>query len=368
MKQDLLKSILIILACLTVVSCRKYTIPPGPTAGSSPVTGLYFLNLGEEDVSSLSFYNLNTKRVITNQYQTANGQELGQAGNDIEIYGSKMYIVVTNSNVVNIVNPQTGKLIKQDSLINSVIGPPWYGHDKQPRNIAFNNGIAYISCHDGTVAVMDTVTLSIKKTIPLPGFFYQEGLVVANNKLYVADAGLGVTNTVSVIDLATNKEIKRINLLPDPVSLAADNYGHVYVMSSYTDDFQNYNISSGGLTIIDSKTDSARFIPTVIAGPTEKTSIPITINGDLVYYATGDNKIAIYNAKTQMSVAASFVTDGTAIQYPSSIAVNSLTGEVYIGDAKDDVSNGSIDVFDKTGKLEYTIPTGVFPAGIKLLN
>jgi YVTN family beta-propeller protein len=367
MKRDLLKCITVILSCLAIASCRKYTVSPGPTGGASPSTGLYFLNLGEEGTSSLSFYNLNTK-VIIDPYQTANGQALGQAGNDIEIYGSKMYIVVTNSNVVDIVNPHTGKLIKQDSLINSVIGPPWYGHDKQPRNIAFNNGIAYISCHDGTVAVLDTVTFSIKATITLPGFFYQEGLAIANNKLYVADAGLGVTNTVSVIDLTTNKEVKRIPVIPDPVSLAADSYGNIYVLSSYTDDFQNYNISSGGLTIIDSKTDSARFVPTVIAGHTEKTSIPITVNGDLVYYATGDNKIAVYNAKTQTSVTASFVTDGTAIQYPCSIAVNALTGEVYIGDAKDDISNGSIDVFDKTGKLEYSFPTGVFPVGIKLLN
>src|ERR1700744_2632393 len=257
MRQNFLKYIRVILAGVTIASCRKYTMPPGPAGGVAPSTGLYFLNLGEEGVSSLSFYNLNTKQIITDQYHTANGQALGMDGNDIEIYGSKMYIVVTNSNVVNIVNPQTGKLIKQDSLINPVIAQPWYGHEKQPRNIAFNNGNAYVSCHDGTVVVMDTVTLSIKATIPLPGFFYQEGLAVANNKLYVADAGLGVTNTVSVIDLATNKEIKRVNLLPDPVSLAADNYGNIYVMSSYTDDFQNINVSSGGLTVIDSKTDSA---------------------------------------------------------------------------------------------------------------
>jgi YVTN family beta-propeller protein len=231
MKRFLLKSILVILVGLIIASCRKYTMPPGSVVGTSPITGLYILNDGLVDVSSLSFYNLSTRQVTPDQYFAVNGKPLGDMGNDLEIYGSKMYIVVANSDVLDIVNPKTGKLIKQDSLVNAVIGAPWYDHDKVPRNIAFYKGNAYISGHDGTVAVMDTVTLSINTTITLPGFFYQEGLAIANNKLYVADAGLGVTNTVSVIDLATNKEIKRINLLPDPVSLATDNYGNIYVMS-----------------------------------------------------------------------------------------------------------------------------------------
>ncbi len=367
-RRNLLKYILVILACLTIPSCRKYTMSPGPTGMTSPVNGLYILNTGQADTSSLSFYSLSTKQITTDQYQTANGQALGQTGNDIEIYGSKMYIVVTNSNVVDIVNPKTGKLIKQDSLLNLTIAPPWYNYKKQPRNIAFYKGSAYISCYDGTVAVMDTLTFSIKATIALPGCFYQEGLVAANDKLYVADTGLGITNTVSVIDLATNKEIKKITVIPDPVSLAADNYGNVYVLSSYTDDFQNYNISPGGLTIIDSKTDNVKPNPIPGTGHTEKSSIPITVNGDLVYYATGDNKIAVYNAKTQVPMSTSFVTDGTSIQYPYSIAVNAATGEVYIGDAKDRVSNSSIDVFDKAGKLEYVFATGINPVKIKLLN
>ena len=368
MKRNLLKYILVILVCLAIASCRKYTMSPRRGGGTFPISGLYVLNIGQADTSSLSFYSLNTKQITADQYQTANGQTLGQTGNDIEIYGSKMYIVVTNANVVDIVNPKTGKLIKQDSLLNSTIATPWYNYQKQPRNIAFYKGSAYISCYDGTVAVMDTLTLSIKATIALPGSFYQEGLVVANDKLYVADTDFGITNTVSVISLKTNKEIKKITVIPDPVSLAADSYGNVYVLSSYTDDFQSYNISPGGLTIIDSKTDNVKPNPVPGTGQIEKSSIPITVNGDLVYYATGDNKIAVYNAKTQAPISTSFVTDGTAIQFPNSIAVNAATGEVYIGDAKDRISNGSIDVFDKTGKLEYAFATGINPVKIKLLN
>jgi hypothetical protein len=381
MRRNLLKYTLVIFVSLTIASCRKYIMRPGPTDGTPPITGLYILN-DERDLSgppfysasTLSFYNLSTRQVTPDRYYSVNGKTLGYTGNDMEIYGSKMYIAVTNSGIVDIVNAKTGRLIKQDSLLNSTAGPPWYSYNKQPRNIAFYKGNVYISCYDGTVAVMDTINFSVSTKITLPGFSYLEGLVIQNDKLYVADSGIGtgVTNTISVIDLLSNKEIKRISVIPYPVSLAADSYDNVYVLSGWTDDWQQFNISTGGLTIIYSKTDSVKSSPVPGVYPA-RSNIPITVNGDLVYYDTGsdipgENKIAVYNAKTQTPVSDNFVTDGTKIQSPYSICVNPVTGEVYISDAKDGISNGSIDVFDKTGKLEYSFPAGVSPVKIKLLN
>jgi hypothetical protein len=283
-----------------------------------------------------------------------------------------MYIVLTNSSVIDIVNAKIGKAIKEVSLLDPTAPPPSY---RYPRNIAFYNGNAYISCQDGTVEVMDTINFSVNAKITLPGTYYLEGLVIQNGKLYVADSGIGtgVTNIISVIDLQSNKEIKRISVIPYPVSLAADRYGNVYVLSGFTDDWQQFNVSTGGFTIIDSKTDSVKSPPVPGMFPGRR-SIPITVNGDLVYYVgsyTGSNKIAVYNAKTQTLVRKNFITDGTNIDSPYSICANPATGEVYIADAKESsfgTSNGVVDVFDKTGKLEYTFTTGVNPVKIKLLN
>lgn len=369
MKQNLLKNALIIFICLIMASCRKGDTKPG--SGTPLGTGLYILNTGFYDgsnASSLSFYDPDHRKTTTDEYSTVNGRPLGNGGNDMEVYGSKMYIVATNSSVVDIVNPRTGKLIKETSLLNSTNSAPWYNFKKLPRNIAFYKGNAYISCYDGTIAVMDTINFSVNAVITIPKIFYLEGLVVQNNKLYVADAGLEncVTNMVSVIDLATNKEIRRINVIPSPVSLAADSYGNVYVLSNFTDDWQQFNTSLGGLTIIDSKTDTVRSqTKTELYGSAR--SIPISISRDLVYYAKG-NRIEVYNAKTQTLVSTGFVTDGTTIKTPYAICINPATDEVYISDTKDYMSNGSVDVFDKTGKLEYSFSTGFNPVKIKMLN
>src|SRR5277367_3022335 len=129
MIRNLLKYILVVLVCLTTASCRKYTMPPEPTVGTPPITGLYILN-DERDLSgppfysasTLSFYNLSTRQVTPDQYYSANGKTLGYTGNDMEIYGSKMYITVTNSGIVDIGNAKTGRLVKQDSLLNLTAG------------------------------------------------------------------------------------------------------------------------------------------------------------------------------------------------------------------------------------------------------
>src|SRR5260221_6607308 len=92
-----------------------------PTANLG--NGIYILNQGDGAGSSIKYnstltlYNYSTKALIPDQYKVANGTQIGAIGNDMEIYGSKMYIVATISGVVDILDPKTSKLIKQDSLL-----------------------------------------------------------------------------------------------------------------------------------------------------------------------------------------------------------------------------------------------------------
>jgi hypothetical protein len=120
----------------------------------------------------------------------------------------------------------------------------------------------------------------------------------------------------------------------------------------------------GGLTTIDSKSDMVKSqIPMYLT-----LYAPITIQGDSIYIITCNKNISIYNSKTQVNISDNFITDGTSINNPFSIAINPASGEVFIGDAKDFISNGSVYVFDKTGKLEYTLAAGINPGKIILFN
>ncbi|MDB5144489.1 MAG: hypothetical protein JWQ66_3202 [Mucilaginibacter sp.] len=357
MKKIKLNSLFIAFALLTVLaSCHKDKAIPNPGTPTAQRAGVYILNQGGfgSNNSTLTYYDYTTKQLTADLYKAVNGTDLGDTGNDAEIYGSKMYIVVNVSNVVDIVNAKTGKLIKQDSLVNNKAG-------REPRSVAFYKGNAFITSYDGTVAVMDTASLAITKYITVGR--NPEQLVVSNGKLYVANSG-GLSfgnpdNTVSVIDLNTLTETKKITVIANPITMTADSYGHVYVLS--VGDFASIK---PGMTIIDNTSDAVTSQTNLLLG----FNIPMAANGDFVYYATADNKIAVYNAKTQTAAQANFITDGTTITTPYAISVDAISGEVFVSDATDYSSNGTLYAFDKTGKKEYSITTGINPGKITLVN
>jgi hypothetical protein len=366
-------------------SCRKAAMK-NPTLGTVATdSGLYVLARGAYDTglivptkipynSSLTLFRFGSKTTVPDQFQAANGTALGLGGNDLGIYGSKMYIVLFQSNVVRIVDAHTGRMQKTDSFVNPGIGikPPIYSNQRLPLKVYFYNGQAFVSCADGTVAVIDTSSLAITKFITVGAYgSYPCGMVAANGKFFVAMAGGGLSDTVAVFDMNTWSEVGKIQVFPYPTSVTADNEGNVYVLSSGDANFNpNQNVypdppTLGGIVVINSKTDQIESQTAMaLASPQ-----PIMVSGNQIYYITADNKVAVVNALTQTLTTDNFITDGTPISNASAISVNPVTGEVFVADAKPYfIQNGTVYAFDKTGKLEYSFATGVDPVKLAMLG
>jgi YVTN family beta-propeller protein len=358
MKQLKLKSLFIGIAVITVLaSCHKdKKIEPTDTPADTLKTAMYILNQGNFNAnnSTLTYYNFTSKLLVPDQFKTVNSRGLGDTGNDIKIYGSKMYITVNVSSTVEVVDAKTARSIKQISFFNNTVA-------RQPRSIAFYKNMALITSYDGTVAVLDTATLAVTKYIQVGR--NPEQLVVANNKLYVANSGgLDFGNpdkTVSVVDLTTLTETKKITVGVNPVSIAADSYGDVYVVS-----FGDFDKIGPALTVINTSTDAVKSQTNLNAAY----GTPIVVAGDLAYLITADNKIQVYNVKTESVVSASFITDGTVVTTPYGIKADVSTGELFITDAKDYKSNGEVFAFDKNGKKEYSLTTGISPGAIAFVK
>lgn len=350
-----LKQIILLTAVsltLILASCHKDTkVNPQPQAVT---TGLYVLNQGlfNDNNSTLSFYSYSTKQVLPDIFSSANGHGLGDTGNDIEIYGSKTYIVVNVSSTVEVINTKTAKSVGQIKLFNGV-------NPREPRDVVFYNGNAYVTSYDGTVAVIDTAALTVSKYITVGR--NPEQLAVANGKLYVANSGgLDFPNydkTVSVIDLNTQTVTKTLNVVVNPQNVVADNYGHVYVLSA--GDYTAANPSS--LAIIDDNSDT-------VTSQTAFDGSGMTIQGDNIYFITSLGKIKLYNAKSQAVTNQNFITDDSSITTPYSVNADPATGEVFVTDAKDYASNGTLFVFDKTGKQEYSVTVGINPGKVALIK
>ncbi len=348
-----LKPILLITTTLSFIlaSCHKdKKVTP---VSVSVTSGLYVLNQGlfQDNNSTLSFYNYTNKQTTADIFSAVNTRGLGDTGNDIEIYGSKTYIVVNVSSTVEVIDTKTAKSIAQIKLFNG-------NTPREPRDIVFYKNNAYVTSYDGTVAVIDTTALSVSQYIPVGR--NPEQLTVANGKLYVANSGgLDYPNydkTVSVINLNTNTVTTTLTVGINPQNVVADAYGNVYVLSA-----GDYNTVGPSLAIIDDNTDA-------IKSQTNFDGSDMAIQGDNIFFVTSANKIEIYNAKTQSISNPGFITDGTAITTPYCVTADGTTGEVFVTDAKDYISNGTLYAFDKTGKKEYTVTVGINPGKIALIK
>lgn len=337
-----------------------------PPETVTTVQGFYLLNEGNMNMNkaSLDYYDYETGSYKRNVYGQANPDAtlgLGDVGNDIGIYGSKLYSVINNSNKIEVMDVVTAKRLKVIDIKNC-------------RYVTFANGKAYASAYDGEVqlgenspngfvAEIDTTSLSITKTVKVGR--QPEEMAVVGNKLYVANSGgyspPNYERTVSVIDLKTFTKIKDIDVAINLHRLEADEDGDLYVSSR--GDY--YDIPSK-LFVIDTKTD-------LIKKTFDIACSNLTIVGDKAYiigsefsYATFDYIInySLINVKTETLLTESFLPKAVSdeIKTPYGLAVDPVSLNVFITDAGDYVSPGKLYCIDKNGNTKFTVTTGDIPA------
>lgn len=331
--------------------------PPQPTPvdpTETAASGVYVLCEGLLDMNNatLTFYNFLNGDLDNNYFLTANGRGLGDTGNDLKTYGSKLYCVVNNSETVEIMELQTAKSLKQISLSG-----------KQPRRIAFADGYAYVCCFDGDVVKIDTTTMSVTATAQAGS--NPDGICVANGKLYVSNSG-GLNNpnygnTVTVFDLSSFSPIKEIPVVINPTRMASDNQGDVYLVS-------NGNYTSVPMTFqrIDSQVDEV-----VQTFDFAVTNFAICDNLCYFYhynYSTEQYTLKVMDVFTEQIVSDEFITDGTTLQTPYGIAVNPVNGDVYLTDAYQYTTNGDVYCFSSDGTKKFNFESGINPSCIVFLQ
>jgi DNA-binding beta-propeller fold protein YncE len=78
---------------------------------------------------------------------------------------------------------------------------------------------------------------------------------------------------------------------------------------------------------------------------------------------------AMVNTKTATVISRNFITDGTdtKIKIPYGIAVNPVNRDIYVTDAKDYVTPGTLYCFNKHGKKKWQVTAGNIPAHFAFL-
>ncbi|MBF0598280.1 YncE family protein [Faecalibacter rhinopitheci] len=340
---------------------------PEPTE----ITGFYLLNEGNlgSNKASIDFMDLASGTYSRNIYSTANPEivrSLGDVGNDIKIYGSKIYSVINASNFIEVMDLKTARHIATIPLENG-------------RYLTFSNGKGYATSYAGPIVAdsnsplgkvieFDTINFNISREVTVG--YQPDELEIVENKLYVANSGgyryPDYDRTISVVDLNTFTETNKIDVEVNLYRLKKDSEGDLYV----TTRGDYYQVASN-LYVIDSKTHQIK----------KTFNIPVsnfTIVGDYLYYYSNEfsyktfsyeKTYGIINVKTEQLVSDRLIDNPIVeqIQTPYGIAVNQFNGDVFITDAGNYVSDGFVYCFSKEGTLKWKTTAGNIPAHIAFI-
>ena len=199
--------------------------------------GVFVFNAGVQSggiEGSLSFIDTKAGEITNNVFKNVNGRSLGSTVQDGVILGSYLYIAVSESNTVEVVNKNT--------LVSAAQIKPTEAQGSKPRDIVTDGKWIYVSMLSGHVSRINPETNQIDKTVkvgPNP-----EEMVIVNGNLYVTnsdglnyEAGYVNGKSVSKISLPTFEEEKKIPVGMNPSKIAADASGNILVlcMGNYGD-------------------------------------------------------------------------------------------------------------------------------------
>ncbi len=361
MKKDFLKFMSIALLCAFFVGCSEDEPIAPPTPRESCISDYYLLNEGgwKQNNSTLDFYSQEDKSYTTNIFSIFNPDVvlgLGDTGNDLQTYGEKLYAVMNVSGLVEIMDKQSAKHLKAIDIAGV-------------RNIAFHKGYAYVSAYSspsssegvGFVAKIDTASLEIVATCEVGR--QPEALTTFDGKLYVCNSG-GYTapayeRHITVSDLTTFTEVEKIDIADNINNIICDAKGKLYIGSagdypSVSSSFYIYDIRQGTTT----------------------DTLPLAANrlwldGDKLYilgsdYVTGTQTLAVYDTASGTLNESPFPQSVTSkFAAPYDIAVDPVSKEILVCDAKDFVSLGKIYCLSPDGtNILWERTTGISPGHI----
>lgn len=357
-------------ALLLAASCAlhpaDYTDDTPPTASSDRLIilceGLWGMNN-----STLALLSHGT---LTSQWfrQQNPGKLLGDTGNDIiQVNDTLIAVSVNWSNIIQYIRPDGTAIAATENIPNN-------------RRLATDgNGFLYVTSYadHGYVAKIDLRTKQVTDTCHVG--YEPEGIAYWDGRLYVANTGgyaaqehrKGYESTVSVVDAATMRELKRIDTgCPNLygriaqwgqyacINAAGDYYSaapHTVVLNMANDEFRVYDFPATY-----SCARHGRFY----------------MIGSAYSYATGQYAFSTHTvslpsleAKEGLGEYSAAEETISSMQSPYGIYISPFSAHLYVSDARAYATNGYVHEFGTDGKpLARYLLRGVNPSGFVALS
>ncbi|KRD07268.1 hypothetical protein ASE21_17370 [Flavobacterium sp. Root901] len=308
--------------------------------------GFFILNEGSADVGSVSFSSNDFSAFTKDAYTTANGNDLvGKYLQNIFFDGDRAYIIAGGSNVINVVNRYTFKLIAK---IDSGLANPRYGVVKDGKAYV-TNANTYFSAKnpngntDDYVAVINLATNTFESKINLNATANR--LVENNGKLYITEPYNN--DKLLVVNIATKALEAPITIGSSADSIEEDN-GTLYILRGpYGDRSEIVKVKLADKSV-------------------SKITFPESLDGagfldiyqNKIYYTVGNSVYSIAESATEASTTAILTAN---LGYLYGFAVNN--NHIYLADSGDYKADSKAYIYSLTGSLQKELTVGVGPNG-----
>ncbi|WP_022822089.1 YncE family protein [Hymenobacter norwichensis] len=268
-------------AAFSLLACDPSSTPEPaePTVETKTVFVVNEGNFLQSNAEISSFSKATNKVSNLSLFSAANSRPLGDVAQNMSVRDSTGYIVVNNSNKLEVVNLRTFRSL---ATITGLKLPRYFAAASAEKGYVTET-VSY-SVATGQVSVINLKTNTVIKTIAVGK--QPEHLLVVGNRVYVTNNG---GSTVTVINTDTDTVEGTVTVGDAPNSLVLDRNNRVWVLSSGRVVYDiNYNVdynltSKGSLSSFTpgSFTASTRIFNTNLAQPGR-----LSINGsrDQLYY------------------------------------------------------------------------------------
>ncbi|QCX00340.1 YncE family protein [Aggregatimonas sangjinii] len=322
-----------------------------PMATGDYVDGILLTNEGpfNNGTGTVTFISNDLETQEDAIFNAVNSEDLGNIVQSIGFVENSAYIIANVSNKITVVNRFT---FEKEAEITTGLNNPRYFTSANGKGYVTNWGDAADETDD-YVAIIDLQTNTVEGSIPV--VLGPEEIAAKDNTVYVAHQGaFGQNNQISVIDSGTNEVSGTITVGDVPNSMQFDAEGDLWVLAGGKPSFTGEE-TGGSISKID--TDTNEVTTTLDFGATEHPNHLSTSGGNF-YYTLGG---AIY----VLSPSATVLPTASEIEDLNVYGMTTHEGRLYVTDAKDFASNGSLSIFDLSSKAEVkTFEVGIIPAGV----
>ena len=345
---------LLLATALLFAGCKKDPAPVNPGHNDSSSIA-FLLNEGAwgGNDASISRLHLDSDDIENHWFRANNGRDLGDLAQDLVHYGNKLYATIHSSNKIEVIDPATGKSLKQIDM-----------GQRGPRYIAPHQGKIYISCYDKTIVRIDTLSLEIEAACPLSGMQPEQlcaigdSLYVCNCWQYDANGDFEYDSTVSVVDIPRFIETGKIAVGQNPGRIkAVDSHRFVVACSG------NYQTNIPATTLLVDIADGSRQTLPVAA-----TNFDIYNNTLYIYQTTYDaqwHPTALFYTVDLSTLQASPILQNHASSIPNAYGINihPATGNLYICNSPYN-ANADIYTFRPDGTLLRKVEGGILSSKV----